>query len=306
MNIEKLAHSVFENAEQEPPKEVWEGIEARLHSKGSAGAGDSQGATSALRGTGRHRWLWALGAGVAVTGSIIVFALTGMPHREPVAQLVLNDTVAEEVFNQATRDFVDESADADRSTAKATNTVSHSSRGGEAQAMQEKQQTVRAAEQDSRRESTASRVGETNSLSADEEPFFDLLEYQLSSHEYDIPATAQPSATQTKKDNAAQSSSAEDAKHLAACKETVEINISIPNVVTPNADGHNDCWRIPDLAKYGRASVQIFTAQRKRVYASDNYNGDFCGDDLPSGNYFYELNIRQYNYVRRGVLVIKR
>jgi len=80
----------------------------------------------------------------------------------------------------------------------------------------------------------------------------------------------------------------------------------IPNLITPNGDGYNDCWAIPDLSQYGRVQVQIYTAQSRRVFASNDYRGDFCGDDLPDGNYFYVLTIREIQYSRRGVLVIKR
>ena len=80
----------------------------------------------------------------------------------------------------------------------------------------------------------------------------------------------------------------------------------IPNVITPNGDGYNDCWVIPDLERYGKVQVQIYTAGNQRVYSSPSYDNSFCGADLPSGNYFYILKLHDYNIVRRGVLVIRR
>ena len=82
--------------------------------------------------------------------------------------------------------------------------------------------------------------------------------------------------------------------------------INIPNVITPNGDGFNDCWRIPDLEQYSHVAVQIFTAKSQRIYSSNDYHGEFCGADLPEGNYFYVIRISDINYSRRGVLVIKR
>ncbi len=82
--------------------------------------------------------------------------------------------------------------------------------------------------------------------------------------------------------------------------------INIPNVITPNGDGFNDCWRIPDLEQYSHVVVQIFTAKSQRIYSSSDYHGEFCGADLPEGNYFYVIRISDINYSRRGVLVIKR
>lgn len=81
--------------------------------------------------------------------------------------------------------------------------------------------------------------------------------------------------------------------------------ISIPNILTPNGDGANDCWVIPDLEQYGQVQVRIYTARRQKVYTSNGYNNDFCGAGLPDGNYFYEMAFRDYSVVRRGVLVIK-
>ncbi len=83
-------------------------------------------------------------------------------------------------------------------------------------------------------------------------------------------------------------------------------NISIPNLLSPNGDGYNDCWVIKDIAKYKRTAIQLYTAQGNKVYSSNNYQNDFCGDNLPDGNYFYLLLIPEINYSRRGVLVIMR
>ena len=83
-------------------------------------------------------------------------------------------------------------------------------------------------------------------------------------------------------------------------------SVVIPNLLTPNGDGHNDCWVIPDLEQYGTVMVQIYTARSQMVYSSGNYRNDFCGGSLEDGNYFYVINFRERSFVRRGVLVIRR
>ena len=115
---------------------------------------------------------------------------------------------------------------------------------------------------------------------------------------------AQPqTTTQPANDNVAIPANSQPLPHNNE-KET--FNLLIPNIITPNGDGINDCWIInagdPDL----EIQVQVFTAKSQRVFSSNNYKNDFCGDDLPDGNYFYVLTIKSMNYVRRGVLVIKR
>lgn len=80
----------------------------------------------------------------------------------------------------------------------------------------------------------------------------------------------------------------------------------IPNLITPNGDDYNECWVIKGLDRFVQVQVQIFTAKSKQVFSASNYGNDFCGDNLPDGNYFYVIHIREQNYSRRGVLVIKR
>lgn len=289
-DIEKLAHSVFEDAAQEPPKEVWDSIESRLQ-----GSAPQSGASHAGK---RGRWIMIAGAG-AVVAAALAFAVAQTrianviePSSEPTAQLttIEENTIPEGAYQEA--------------------------RGDEEQSQQRgslyaEKQTPQIAV--SRPEEKVNRQPVDNQVSdqsgSQEEPIFDLLEYQLSSHEYDIPSDPQPAVTHQEHPQAKQSEQPEAKSSTpkpAQPVDTQTIELVIPNILSPNGDGYNDCWRIPDLAKYGRASVQVFTAQKKRVYASDNYEGDFCGDDLPSGDYFYVLTIRHLNYTRRGVLVIKR
>lgn len=288
-DIEKIAHSVFEDAVEEPPKEVWDSIESRL--SGQVLQGD------ASRSRNRGRWIMVAGAGTVVAAAL-AFA---------VAQTRIAN-VEEAVEPTAKFGIVEE-----RTTADA---VCQEPIGEEEQCQQ--RVMPRAEEQPQQKmttptEQNANSKPVENQVSVQsggqDEPFFDLLEYQLSSHEYDIPSDPQPAVTHQEHPQAKQSEQPEAKSSTpkpAQPVDTQTIELVIPNILSPNGDGYNDCWRIPDLAKYGRASVQVFTAQKKRVYASDNYEGDFCGDDLPSGDYFYVLTIRHLNYTRRGVLVIKR
>lgn len=88
--------------------------------------------------------------------------------------------------------------------------------------------------------------------------------------------------------------------------EAVEKQLYIPNLLTPNSDGYNDCWVLKGTEGLGTIQVQIFSAKGRRVYSAPDYANDFCGADLPSGNYFYIITIKEKDFTRRGVLVIRR
>ena len=272
-DIEKLARSVFENAEQEPPREVWDNIEAKLH------------APAAQPAVPRHRGIFAAVAGTVVVGAVVaVIMLNNNP--KPIEQLAFVDSIPKVVV-----------ADEQVVETVAAQIEVHSS--ASVKPVGKNETSVRATS-----ESHHSTVASSNQ--EEDEAYFDLLEYQLRSHEYDIPSDEKSTAV-SKRDNSAQSSSSpKEESRPASAKKSSEIEIVIPNLLSPNGDGYNDCWKIPNLAQYGKASVQIFSEQNKRVFSSNDYKGDFCGDDLPSGNYYYVLTLKDHNYTRRGVLVIKR
>lgn len=89
----------------------------------------------------------------------------------------------------------------------------------------------------------------------------------------------------------------------------VEPPMHMGNVFTPNGDGYQDCWEIPGIETYDQVELQVFTAKSKRVFFSNHYNNDFCGQNLPAGNYFYIITFHKGNLrpcTKRGALVIVR
>ncbi|WP_177192213.1 MBG domain-containing protein [Chitinophaga arvensicola] len=69
-------------------------------------------------------------------------------------------------------------------------------------------------------------------------------------------------------------------------------NISIPNTFSPNGDGVNDYWTIPELANYPQANVAIINRDGQLVFESKNFSrwdGKNAGKDLPAGVYFYRV-----------------
>lgn len=87
-----------------------------------------------------------------------------------------------------------------------------------------------------------------------------------------------------------------------------ETLLRIPNYVSANGDGINDCWAIPDIEQFAQVQVRIYTARGKCIYSNDHYENQFCGDRQPAGNYFYVIVAKtdKGSITRRGVLIIKK
>lgn len=70
--------------------------------------------------------------------------------------------------------------------------------------------------------------------------------------------------------------------------------ITIPNAFSPNGDGVNDTWGIPNLADYPNAVVEVFNRYGQPVYRSFGYtkawDGTLNGKELPVGTYYYIID----------------
>jgi gliding motility-associated-like protein/uncharacterized repeat protein (TIGR01451 family) len=78
---------------------------------------------------------------------------------------------------------------------------------------------------------------------------------------------------------------------------------------TPNGDGVNDYFEIPDLLSYPNNELTVFNRFSDRVYHMKNYANNWDGANVPNGNYYYLLSItldngtvQKYN----GPLIIRR
>jgi gliding motility-associated-like protein len=67
----------------------------------------------------------------------------------------------------------------------------------------------------------------------------------------------------------------------------------IPNTFTPNNDGINDKWSIPNLNNYPAGRVQVFNRYGQLVFESIGYaepwDGTMHGKPLPFGTYYYVI-----------------
>ena len=72
--------------------------------------------------------------------------------------------------------------------------------------------------------------------------------------------------------------------------------IVIPNTFSPNNDGMNDFWNIEALETYPQSTVYIYNRNGRQVFQSTGYSkpwdGKFNGSPLPTGTYYYVINLQ--------------
>ena len=83
----------------------------------------------------------------------------------------------------------------------------------------------------------------------------------------------------------------------------------IRSLFTPNNDGMNDFWYIPDIELYGDISVKIFNRFGKLLYEASAYNNDwdgtYNGAPLPSASYAYIIKSSERGIIKGVVNVVR-
>ena len=86
--------------------------------------------------------------------------------------------------------------------------------------------------------------------------------------------------------------------------------ITIPNTFTPNNDGINDLWNIHALITYPECLVTIFDRNGQKVYQSNGYgrpwDGTYRGASLPSGTYYYMIDLKNNTPKLSGWVLLVR
>jgi gliding motility-associated-like protein len=84
--------------------------------------------------------------------------------------------------------------------------------------------------------------------------------------------------------------------------------VIIPNTFTPNGDGINDVWNIEKIENYPNCTVNIFNRYGEKVYASVGYSvpwdGTYKGSPLPTGTYYYVIDLKKNNPLLSGYVAI--
>ena len=102
----------------------------------------------------------------------------------------------------------------------------------------------------------------------------------------------------------------------AGCTTTDDLFIKVvkdfivPNTFTPNGDGINDFWVIENLALYPNSRLQVFNRYGQILYDSKKYTGDWDGTyknkPLPSGTYYYIIDLNGVRVAKKGYVTIVR
>jgi len=91
---------------------------------------------------------------------------------------------------------------------------------------------------------------------------------------------------------------------------TVLPPLFIPNAFTPNGDGINDLWDIQRLSDFSDCTVQVFSRYGQSVYSSTGYgapwNGTYNGAALPTGTYYYIIDLKNGGALLSGFVTIVR
>lgn len=86
--------------------------------------------------------------------------------------------------------------------------------------------------------------------------------------------------------------------------------LMVPNVITPDGDGKNDTFKIiygsQPISQSGvKATVLIYNRWGTKVYESTNYQGNWAGEGLQAGTYYYEVTIEGETTCKNWVQLIK-
>jgi gliding motility-associated-like protein len=99
--------------------------------------------------------------------------------------------------------------------------------------------------------------------------------------------------------------------------QIVTIEIDIPQIFTPNADGINETFEIPTILDYPNNTIKIFNRWGTEVYSKSPYQNEWNGTttsnlvigegELPTGTYFYVLDLEgDGSKIYKGYIYLKR
>jgi gliding motility-associated-like protein len=94
------------------------------------------------------------------------------------------------------------------------------------------------------------------------------------------------------------------------------IEVVFPEGFSPNGDGINEFWEIPNIEQYPDNEVVIYNRWGNVVYEAQPYKNDWSGESnkaglvggklLPEGTYFYVVRLKKDGESNLGYVYIKR
>lgn len=86
---------------------------------------------------------------------------------------------------------------------------------------------------------------------------------------------------------------------------TVDCEIVVPNVFTPNGDGQNDRFDIEGILST-KNTVKVFNRWGQVVFEAENYRNTWAAVGIPDGTYFYEVTVARGDRAYTGHVTILR
>ncbi|PKV75182.1 Ig-like domain-containing protein [Pontibacter ramchanderi] len=84
--------------------------------------------------------------------------------------------------------------------------------------------------------------------------------------------------------------------------------IKLVNAFSPDGDGVNDTWTVPELRYYDEVSIQVFDRGGRRLFYTTNpeqgWDGRSQDGQIKEGSYFYIIEVKDIDLVQKGVLTV--
>ena len=91
--------------------------------------------------------------------------------------------------------------------------------------------------------------------------------------------------------------------------EVISTHENIMYLFTPNNDGFNDYWEIPDLDSYGKCEAKVYNRWGKLVFSSTEYHNEWDGTSngvtLPSAAYYFILKTETAGTITGTVNIVR-
>jgi gliding motility-associated-like protein len=99
-----------------------------------------------------------------------------------------------------------------------------------------------------------------------------------------------------------------------AAKGTFNVTVltgpTVFNTFTPNGDGVNDLWKIPNMEYFPKSTVEVFNRNGEKVFRSIGYpvpwDERYNGSALPAGVYYYLIDLKNGKSLLSGSVTIIR
>ena len=87
-------------------------------------------------------------------------------------------------------------------------------------------------------------------------------------------------------------------------------SLTITNAYSPNGDGANDAWGVPELRFYEGVRIGVYDNAGTRLFYTENpdirWDGTYNGKDMPVGTYYWVIEVIETGEMRRGMLNLIR